>query len=155
MKKKPKVPSNNIGLNKKAGFDYFLGERFEAGIVLEGWEAKSLRSGRLQLRDTYVLIKDDEAWLLNAVITPLDTIATHTTPDPQRTRKLLLHSKEIDTLKGIVERKGHSLIPTSMYWIKGRAKLGFAIGKGKKDYDKRDTEKDRDWQREKERLFKH
>ena len=155
MKKKPKVPSNNIGLNKKAGFDYFLGERFEAGIVLEGWEAKSLRAGRLQLRDTYVLIKDDEAWLLNAVITPLITASTHINPDPQRTRKLLLHSKEIDQLKGIVERKGHSLIPTSMYWIKGRAKLGFAIGKGKKDYDKRDTEKDRDWQREKERLFKH
>ncbi|MEN8217705.1 MAG: SsrA-binding protein SmpB [Pseudomonadota bacterium] len=155
MKKKPKTPSNTIALNKKAGFDYFLEERFEAGIVLEGWEVKSLRAGRLQLRDTYVLIKDGEAWLLNAVITPLTDASSHVNPESQRTRKLLLHRSELNKLIGAVERKGHALIPTGMYWKNGRAKLGFALAKGKKDYDKRDTEKDRDWQREKERLFKH
>jgi SsrA-binding protein len=155
MKKKPKIPSNTIALNKKAGFDYFLQERFEAGIVLEGWEVKSLRAGCLQLRDTYVLIKDGEAWLLNAVITPLTDASSHVNPEPQRTRKLLLHRSELNKLIGAVERKGHALIPTGMYWKNGRAKLGFALAKGKKDYDKRETEKDRDWQREKERLFKH
>lgn len=155
MKKKPKTPSNTIGLNKKAGFDYFLQERFEAGIALEGWEAKSLRAGRLQLRDTYVIVKDGEAWLLNAVITPLPEASTHINPNPQRTRKLLLHRSELHKLIGAVERKGYALIPTAMYWKKGRAKLEFALGQGKKAYDKRDTEKDRDWQREKERIFKH
>jgi len=154
MKKKPKTPSNTIGLNKKSRFDYFLEERFEAGIVLEGWEVKSLREKRLQLRDTYVLLKDGEAWLLNAVITPLDSVSTHVTPEQQRTRKLLLHRSEIGKLAVVVERQGQALIPTAMYWKQGRVKLEFAIAKGKKTYDKRDTEKDRDWQREKERLFK-
>lgn len=155
MKKKSKIPSNTIGLNKKSRFDYFLGDRFEAGIVLQGWEVKSLRAGKLQLNDTYVLMKDDEAWLLGAVITPLTTASTHIHPDPQRTRKLLLHRSELSQLFGVVERKGNSLIPTAMYWKQGRVKLEFAVAKGKKDYDKRDTEKKRDWEREKERLFKH
>ena len=155
MKKKPKVPLNTIARNKKAGFDYFLLDRFEAGLMLQGWEVKSLREGRVQLRDTYVLIKNDEAWLLNAVISALDSISKHVTPDEQRTRKLLLHRSELNKLKGMVERKGHALIPTIMYWKNGRAKLEFAIAKGKKEFDKRDTEKDRDWKREKERLFKH
>ena len=149
------VKNSTIGLNKKARFDYFLQERFEAGIVLEGWEVKSLRAGRLQLRDTYILLKDGEAWLLGAVIAPLESASTHVHPEAQRTRKLLLHRSELHKLIGAVERKGQALVPTAMYWKHGRAKLELAIGKGKKDYDKRDTEKDRDWQREKERLFKH
>ncbi|MDM8568211.1 SsrA-binding protein SmpB [Thiotrichales bacterium HSG1] len=147
--------NSTIGLNKKARFDYYLQERFEAGIVLEGWEVKSLRAGRLQLRDTYVLLKNREAWLLGAVIAPLDTASSHIHPEAQRTRKLLLHRSELNKLIGAVERKGQALIPTAMYWKQGRVKLELAIGKGKKDYDKRDVEKDRDWQREKERLFKH
>ncbi|NJO15122.1 MAG: SsrA-binding protein SmpB [Thioploca sp.] len=154
MKKKSNNHSNTIGLNKKAHFDYFLQERFEAGLVLEGWEVKSLRAGRVQLRDTYVLLKNGEVWLLGAVITPLPTASTHIQPDPQRTRKLLLHRHELNRLVGAVERKGQALIPTVMYWKQGRAKLEIALAKGKKEYDKRETEKDRDWQREKERLLK-
>jgi len=154
MKKKSNNHSNTICLNKKAGFDYFLQERFEAGLVLKGWEVKSLRAGRVQLRDTYVLLKQGEVWLLGAVITPLPTASTHIQPDPQRTRKLLLHRQELNKLIGAVERKGQALIPTVMYWKQGRAKLEIALAKGKKEYDKRETEKDRDWQREKERLFK-
>ncbi|BAP57108.1 SsrA-binding protein [Thioploca ingrica] len=154
MKKKSNNHSNTICLNKKAGFDYFLQERFEAGLVLKGWEVKSLRAGRVQLRDTYVLLKNGEVWLLGAVITPLPTASTHIQPDPQRTRKLLLHRQELNKLIGAVERKGQALIPTAMYWKQGRAKLEIALAKGKKEYDKRETEKDRDWQREKERLFK-
>jgi SsrA-binding protein len=154
MKKKSNNHSNTICLNKKASFDYFLQERFEAGIVLTGWEVKSLRAGRVQLRDTYVLLKNGEVWLLGAVITPLPTASTHVQPDPQRTRKLLLHRQELNKLIGAVERKGQALIPTVMYWKQGRAKLEIALAKGKKEYDKRETEKDRDWQREKERLFK-
>jgi len=153
--KKPKTPSNTIGLNKKARFDYFLQDRFEAGIVLEGWEVKSLRAGRLQLRDTYVLLKNKEAWLLGAIMSPLDTASSHVHPDSQRTRKLLLHRSELNKLIGVVERQGQALVPTAMYWKRGRAKVEIAIAKGKKEYDKRDTERDRDWKREKERLFKH
>jgi len=154
MKKKAKTPSNTIGLNKKARFDYYLQERFEAGIVLEGWEVKSLRAGRLQLRDTYVLIKNNELWLLGAVITPMEAASSHINTEPQRTRKLLLHRSEINKLTDVLERKGHALIPSAMYWKQGRAKVEIAVGKGKKEYDKRDTEKERDWHREKERLLK-
>lgn len=153
-KKKPTTTSNTICLNKKAGFDYFLQERFEAGLVLQGWEVKSLRAGRVQIRDSYVILQHGEAFLLGGLITPLPTASTHIQPDAQRTRKLLLHRSELNKLIGVVERKGHTLIPTAMYWKKGRAKLEFAIAKGKKLFDKRDTEKERDWQREKERLFK-
>lgn len=157
MSKKAKSAhtGSTICLNKKASFDFFLQDRFEAGIVLAGWEVKSLREGRAQIRDTYVLLKNGEAWLLGAVITPLNTVSTHFRPEGQRTRKLLLHRSEINKLVGAVERKGHTLIPTAMYWKGGRAKVEFALAKGKKEHDKRDTEKDRDWQREKERLFKH
>lgn len=147
--------SSTICLNKNAGFEYFLEERLECGLVLEGWEAKSLRSGRVQLRDAYVLLKQGEAFLLGSLITPLPTASTHIHPDPQRTRKLLLHRAELGKLLGAVERKGYALIPTAMYWKKGRAKLEIALAKGKKEFDKRATEKDRDWKREKERLFKH
>ncbi|HEB66559.1 MAG TPA: SsrA-binding protein SmpB [Gammaproteobacteria bacterium] len=153
-KKKTKPAGSTIALNKKSRHDYLLGERFEAGLVLEGWEVKSLRAGRVQLRDAYVLLKDGEAWLLGAVITPLPTASTHIQPDPTRTRKLLLHREELNKLIGAVERKGYTLIPTAMYWKKGRAKLEIALAKGKQTHDKRATERERDWQRDKQRLLK-
>lgn len=153
--KKAKGESNTIALNKKSQHDYFLKERMESGLVLEGWEVKSLRSGRVQLRDAYVLLKDSEAWLLGALITPLPTASTHINPDPQRTRKLLLHTHELNKLIGAVERKGLTVVPTAMYWKKGRAKLEIAIAEGKKQHDKRATERDRDWNREKERVMKN
>lgn len=152
--KQDKSSSNTIALNKKARHDYFLEERIETGLVLEGWEVKSLRAGRIQLRDAYVIVKDGEVWLLGALITPLPTASTHIHPEAQRTRKLLLHAGEIKRLIGAVERKGQALIPTAMYWKKGRAKLEVALARGKKQHDKRETEKERDWNREKERLFK-
>lgn len=154
MEKSRKDTSGTICLNKKAGFDYFLGERLEAGLVLEGWEVKSLRAGRVQLRDAYVLLKNNEAWLLGSLITPLPTASTHILPDQQRTRKLLLNRGEINKLIGAVERKGMALIPTAMYWKKGRAKLEIALAEGKKTHDKRDAVQERDWQRQKERIFK-
>ena len=152
--KKAKAPSSTITLNNKAKHDYFIEDRFEAGLVLEGWEVKSLRAGRVQMVDSYVLLKDGEAFLFGALITPLPTASTHIRPDPTRTRKLLLHRDEIDKLIGAVERKGYTLVPTAMYWKKGMAKLEIGLARGKKLHDKRASEKDRDWQREKERLFK-
>ncbi len=153
-KKKKKAPGNTIVVNKKARHDYHLEDRFEAGLVLEGWEVKSLRAGRIQVRDSYVLLKEGEAWLLGSNITPLPTASTHIHPVPDRTRKLLLNRREIDALIGAVERRGYSAIPTRMYWIKGRAKVELALAKGKKQHDKRTSEKDRDWQREKGRIMK-
>ena len=152
--KKKKSPSASIVQNRKARHDYQIDERFEAGVVLEGWEVKSLRAGRIQLRDSYVIVKDNEAWLLGALITPLPTASTHIQPDAQRTRKLLLHREQLNKLIGAVERKGYALIPTAMYWIRGRAKLEIALAKGKQAHDKRASEKDRDWSREKQRLMK-
>jgi SsrA-binding protein len=146
--------SKPIALNKKARHDYFIEERIEAGIVLEGWEVKSLRAGRLQLRDAYVLIKDGEAYLFGALITPLPTASTHIEPDPQRTRKLLLHRKQIGQLVGSIERKGYTVVATSMYWSGGRAKVELGLAKGKKQHDKRAVDKERDWQREQQRLLK-
>ncbi len=154
MSKKSTKPSSTIALNKKARHDYALEERFEAGIVLEGWEVKSLRAGRIQLRDSYVLVKDGEAWLFGALITPLPTASTHIQPDPQRSRKLLLHRTELDRLIGAVERRGYTLVPTAMYWKQGRAKVEIALAKGKQAHDKRASEKERDWQREKQRLLR-
>lgn len=145
---------NTIALNKKARHDYALEERFEAGLALEGWEVKSLRAGRIQLRDSYVILKNGEAWLLGALITPLPTASTHIQPDAQRTRKLLLHRAELSKLIGAVERRGYTLVPTAMYWKRGRAKLEFALAKGKKAHDKRASIRERDWKREKERLMK-
>lgn len=146
--------ASTICLNKKAHHDYFITERFEAGIVLEGWEVKSLREGRVQLTESYVLLKDAAAWLFGMHIPPLKTASTHIHPDPTRTRKLLLHQKELNKLYGSVERKGFTLIPTAMYWKNGRAKLEIALAKGKKEHDKRDSEKERSWQRDKARLTK-
>ncbi|MCK5719857.1 MAG: SsrA-binding protein SmpB [Thiomargarita sp.] len=155
MKKKAKTPNNNIGVNKKARFDYFLQEKIEAGVVLEGWEVKSLRAGRLQLRDTYVIIKNNEVWILGMIITPLEAASSHISPESQRTRKLLLNRSEISKLIGILERKGYSLIPNRLYWKNRRVKVEIAVAKGKKEFDKRDTEKNRDWQREKGQILKH
>ncbi|MEJ2361106.1 MAG: SsrA-binding protein SmpB [Gammaproteobacteria bacterium] len=146
--------SSTIALNKKSRHDFQLEERFEAGLVLEGWEVKSLRAGRVQIRDSYVLLKGGEAFLMGAHITPLATASTHIRPDPTRTRKLLLNRQELSKLIGAVERKGYSLIPTAMFWKKGRAKLEIALARGKKLHDKRASEKDRDWQRQKQRIMK-
>ncbi len=147
--------SSTIALNKKARFEYSLEDRLQAGLALEGWEVKSLRAGKIQLVDSYILLKSGEAYLLGARISPLPTASTHIQPDPSRTRKLLLHREEIDKLIGAVDRKGYSLIPTAMFWSKGRAKLEIALAKGKKEHDKRATLKDRDWQRDKQRILKH
>jgi SsrA-binding protein len=155
-KKKAKTSSGStIALNKKARHEFTLEERLEAGLALEGWEVKSLRAGKIQLVDSYILLKGGEAFLFGALITPLPTASTHIRPDPTRTRKLLLHRDEIDKLIGAVERKGYSLIPTAMYWRKGRAKLEIALAKGKKEHDKRAATKDRDWQRDKQRIMKN
>lgn len=152
--KKPRTPSSTIALNKRARHEYALEERMEAGLALEGWEVKSLRAGKVQLVDAYVLLKNNEAFLFGAHITPLPTASTHIQPDPTRSRKLLLHRDEIDNLIGAVDRKGYSLIPTAMYWKKGRAKLEIALAKGKKAHDKRAAVKERDWQRDKQRLLR-
>lgn len=153
-KKTNQRTSATIALNKKAKHDYSIEERLEAGLVLEGWEVKSLRAGQAQLRDSYVLLKNGEAWLFGALITPLPTASTHIQPDPQRTRKLLLHRHQVAHLTGAVERKGYAAIATAMYWKGGRAKLEVGLAKGKKQHDKRATEKERDWHREKQRLLK-
>ncbi|MBT8144022.1 MAG: SsrA-binding protein SmpB [Gammaproteobacteria bacterium] len=147
--------SNEIARNRKARHDYFIDDTIEAGLVLEGWEVKALRAGKAQLQESYVLLKDNEAFLFGCHISPLSTASTHVRTDPIRTRKLLLHRDQIDRLIGQVERKGMTLVPLKLYWNKGRAKLAIGIARGKKQHDKRRTEKDRDWQRQKERLLKH
>jgi SsrA-binding protein len=146
---------NFIAINKKAKHDYFIEERLEAGLVLQGWEVKSLRDKRVQLKESYVLIKEAEAWLFGSHISPLPTVSTHITPDTTRNRKLLLHQGELGKLIGAVERKGYALVPLTLYWNKGRVKLEIGLAKGKKQHDKRATEKQRDWQREKQRILKH
>jgi SsrA-binding protein len=143
-----------IALNKKARHDYFIDDSYEAGLALSGWEVKALRAGRAQIKEGYVLLKDGEAWLFGAHISPLPSASTHVNPDPVRTRKLLLHRRQIDHLIGLVERKGYTLVPLSLYWKKGKAKLEIGLARGKKKYDKRAAEKDRDWQRQKERIMK-
>ncbi|MFN2349861.1 MAG: SsrA-binding protein SmpB [Thioalkalivibrio sp.] len=150
-----KVGTSTIALNKKARHEYFIEESFEAGLVLEGWEVKSMRAGRVQLNESYVLVKGGEAWLFGAHISPLTTASTHINPDPMRTRKLLLHKEELNKLIGQVERKGYTLTPLALYFKRGRAKLEIGLAKGKKEHDKRAVLKDRDWQREKERTLKH
>ena len=146
--------SSTIVLNKKARFDYFIEDRFEAGLALEGWEVKSLRSGKVQIQDSYILLKNGEAYLFGALINPLPTASTHIHPDSQRNRKLLLHRHQLNKLIGAVERKGYTLIPTAMYWKGGKAKLEIALAHGKKAHDKRETEKERDWNIEKARLLR-
>jgi SsrA-binding protein len=150
-----KTRPGTIALNKKARHEYFIDERFEAGIALQGWEVKALRAGRLQLKEGYVLLKGGEAFLFGAHISPLSTTSTHVIADPTRLRKLLLHRRQIDSLVGAVERKGHTIVPLAMYWKNGRAKLEIGVARGKKQHDKRADSRDRDWQREKGRLLKH
>ena len=146
--------AGTIALNRRARHEFFIDERYEAGLALLGWEVKSLRAGRLQLAEGYVLLKDDEAFLLGSHIAPLNSASTHVIADPTRTRKLLLKRRQIDHLVGAVERKGYTLIPLAMYWKDGRAKLEIGLARGKKQHDKRASEKDRDWQREKGRALR-
>lgn len=154
-KKKQNVRGGaSIALNKKARHDYFIEERLEAGIVLEGWEVKSLRAGRVQITESYVVLKDGEAWLLGAHITPLQSASTHVNPDPARTRKLLLRREELSRLVGAVERRGYTLVPLNLHWKNGRAKLEIGTAKGKKQHDKRAAERERDWNREKQRVLR-
>ena len=154
-KQREKHPgSSRISENKKARFDYAIEGTFEAGLALEGWEVKSLREGHAQIAKSYVHLRDGEAWLLGAQITPLGTVSTHVRPDPTRTRKLLLHRHELDQLTGSVERKGYTLVPLNLPWSKGRAKLDIGLAKGKKAHDKRAAVKDRDWKRQQARILK-
>ncbi|NLC01073.1 MAG: SsrA-binding protein SmpB [Pseudomonas formosensis] len=150
--KKSQPNGGTIALNKRAKHEYFIEQRFEAGIALAGWEVKSLRAGKAQLVDSYILLKDGEAYLFGAHITPLQTASTHVIADPTRTRKLLLHAKELEKIIAGVEQKGYSCVPLALYWKKHLVKCEIALVKGKKDYDKRASEKDRDWDREKQRL---
>lgn len=145
---------STIAVNRQATHEYHIEERFEAGMELMGWEVKSMRAGKLQLKESYVILKGGEAWLLGSHLSPLTSASTHVTANPTRTRKLLLHRYEINRLIGNVERKGYTLIPLVMYWSKGRAKLEIGLAKGKQLHDKRASEKDRDWQREKQRIMK-
>jgi SsrA-binding protein len=141
--------------NKKAFHDYFIEERFEAGLALEGWEVKAIRAGRVQLKEAYVVLKNEEVWLIGCHISPLTTASSHVKPDPVRTRKLLLHGAEIRKLIGKVERAGYALVPLNLHFAKGRIKLDVGLAKGKKEYDKRDTEKKRDWEKEKAQLMRN
>jgi SsrA-binding protein len=153
-KKKPKNNSNVIARNKRASFDYQLLETFEAGVALSGWEVKSLRMGKADLADSYVLIKDGEAWLLGTQIVPLDTASTHFVTDPTRTRKLLLHRKELAKILAATSQKGLTCVCTQLYWKGHLVKARIALAQGKKSHDKRDTEKDRDWNRQKQRIVR-
>jgi SsrA-binding protein len=154
-KKSKKLSENVIAANRKARHDYFIEATFEAGLVLEGWEVKSLRAGSAQITESYVYIRNGEAWLIGAHFSPLKTASTHINAQPTRSRKLLLHRGELDRLIGAVERKGMALVPLDLHWHKGRAKLSIGVAKGKKQHDKRATDKDRDWQRQKARILKH
>lgn len=144
----------SIAQNKKAFHDYFIEEKYEAGIVLEGWEVKAIREGRVQLKESYVIIQRGEIYLIGCHITPLGTASTHVRADATRTRKLLLHSEEIAKLIGKVERAGYTLVPLDMHYTRGRVKVQIGLAKGKKQYDKREAEKERDWEREKGRIMR-
>lgn len=152
--RKRAASDSSITQNKKAFHDYFIEQRFEAGLVLEGWEVKSLRAGKVQLRDAYVLLKNGEAFLFGALISPLPSASTHVEADPQRTRKLLLQKMEIDRLVGAIERKGYTAVALDLHWKKGRAKCEIGLAKGKKQHDKRDSEKERDWERDRQRMMR-
>ena len=140
--------------NRKAYHDYFVEEKFEAGLALQGWEVKAIRAGRVQLKEAYVMVKSGQIMLIGAHITPLSTASTHVHPDPTRSRTLLLHGHEIDRLVGQVERAGYTLVPINLHYTRGRVKLEIGLAKGKKQHDKRDAEKERDWNRERQRLLR-
>ena len=144
----------SIVQNKKAFHDYFIEERFEAGIALEGWEVKAIRAGRAQLKEAYVIVSNGEVFLLGSHLSPLPTASTHIQPDPTRTRKLLLNASEISKLIGAVERAGYTMVPIDFHYVRGRIKLEIGLAKGKKQHDKREAEKDRDWKREQQRLLR-
>ncbi|MEE9331721.1 MAG: SsrA-binding protein SmpB [Methylophilaceae bacterium] len=144
----------SIAQNKKAFFDYFIEDKYEAGIVLEGWEVKAIRDNRINIKEAYVIIQRGEIYLLGCHITPLGAASTHVRPDATRTRKLLLHNEEIAKLIGKVERAGYTLVPLDMHFTKGRIKVQIGLAKGKKQHDKRSTEKERDWDREKGRIMR-
>ena len=152
--KKKKSGSNTIAVNKRAKFDYFLEDRLEAGMVLEGWEVKSLRAGKANLAESYVFVKNHEVWISGCTIAPLTTASTHIHPEPTRVRKLLLHENEIARLLGATERKGYTIVATALYWSHNKVKCEIALAKGKKEYDKRATMKERDWNRDKARILK-
>lgn len=147
--------SNVIAINRRARHEYFIEETFEAGLSLTGWEVKSLRNGRINLTEGYVVIRRAQAWLVGANIPPLATASTHVKPDPTRTRKLLLHKREIARLLGATQQQGYTLVPLKLYWKRGLAKLAIGLAKGKQKHDKRETKKQQDWQRQKQRLLKH
>ena len=154
--KKSKSGSDRvIAVNRKARHDYFIENKLEAGMALEGWEVKSLRAGSAQITEAYVQIRNGEAWLIGAHFTPAKTTASYTQADPTRSRKLLVQRLELDRLVGAVERKGYALVPLDLHWSNGKAKLEIGLAKGKKQHDKRAATKDRDWQRQKERILKH
>lgn len=152
--KKKQDPSSRIADNKKAAYNYFFEERFEAGMVLEGWEVKSLREGKVQLTDGYVVIRNGELFVIGCQINPLRSASTHITPDSVRTKKLLLHKEQIRRLIGKVEQKGYTLVPLNLHWKAGKVKCEIALAKGKAEHDKRDTIKDREGKREVERAMK-
>lgn len=154
-KSKADKDNPSIAENRKARYDFFIEDTYEAGVSLLGWEVKSLRDGRAQLKESYVIVRDTEAYLFGAHFSALKTASTHVIPDPVRTRKLLLNRSELDRLVGAVERRGYTIVPLELYWKNNRVKLRIGLAKGKKDHDKRDTSKDRDWAREKSRLMKH
>lgn len=145
----------SIAQNKKAFHDYFIEERHEAGLALEGWEVKAMRAGRVQLQEAYVIVKGAELFLLGAHVSPLPTASTHIDPDPTRTRKLLMHAEEIGKLIGQVERAGYTLVPLDLHLKSGKIKLEIGLAKGKKQHDKRDVEREREWQREQQRLLRN
>ena len=153
MTKKFKVPDNTIARNKRAFFDYHIEQKFEAGLALQGWEVKSLRQGRGQITETYVIVHNGEAYLLGAQIQPLNTVSTHYVINPQRDRKLLLNRRELNKLNGAKDQKGKTIVALSLYWKKHLVKCEIAIASGKKQHDKRETEKDRDWNRQKQRIM--
>ena len=151
---KPPPDERPIAENRKARFDYFIEDRYEAGLVLQGWEVKSMRAGKAQITEAYVFLRGGEAFVMGAHIQPLNTASTHVIAEPTRTRKLLLNQRELAHLLGAVERKGYTIVPLELYWKGGRAKLQIGLAKGKKQHDKRHAEKDRDWQREKSRALR-
>ena len=155
MSKKKPDNSNVIAANRRARHDYFIEDRLEAGLALEGWEVKSLRDGKAQLTESYVNIRNGEAWLVGAHFAPLTTTSTHIQAEPTRSRKLLMHRNELDRLVGAVERKGYALVPLNLHWSKGRVKLEVGLARGKKQHDKRAASKDRDWERQRARILKH
>lgn len=154
-KPETKEAPKQIAVNRRARFDYFIEETFEAGLALEGWEVKSLRAGKAQVTEAYVIIKDEEAWLLGAHITPLIQASTHIHTDTTRTRKLLLQRRQIDQLIGKVERAGYTIVPLDLHWSHGRAKVQIGLAKGKKQHDKRASDKEKDWKREQGRIMRH